>query len=163
MATTNQDLLRQFDRGLRVQGSVILAPDGSSILLDRWLAHCPVPRARRALTPSDNAPDRFLSGLLTVVRPLLTRTPAIKLSGETHVLDAIVELLNALLAVEHDFALVLENYEAIATPDIHAAVRLIVDYPPPQMHLYLVSESVPPIPLARLRVRRQLIEIDMRS
>lgn len=57
--------------------------------------------------------------------------------------DAVAGLLNAL----------------IAAPAIHAAVGLMLDYPPPQMHLYLAGASEPPLPLARLRVRRQLVKI----
>jgi LuxR family maltose regulon positive regulatory protein len=84
-------------------------------------------------------------------------------SVEPSLLDATGELLNRLLAVEEDFALVLEDYHVITAEAIHSAIRLMVSYPPPRMHVYLVSRTVPPLPLPRLRVRQQLVEIDMRG
>lgn len=76
--------------------------------------------------------------------------------------DSITPLLNVLLEVRGDFILILEHYQRITAPVVHAAVSLMADYPPPQMHLYLVSATIPPLPLARWRVRQRLVEIDLR-
>ena len=55
--------------------------------------------------------------------------------------------------------LVVENYHVIEAAAMHAIVQLMLDYPPPGLVMVLVSQSVPPLELARLRVRRQMVEV----
>jgi LuxR family maltose regulon positive regulatory protein len=162
MMTDLETLLQQLDRGMEVRLTLVLTPDGSPPLLNRWLANRAMPWARRRLTRADNAPAHFLANLAAALRPLVPDLTPRPLSPEIDVLDVTGELLNALLAVEEDFALILEAYHTITASDVHAAVTLMADYPPPRLHLYLVSKSRPPLPLPRLRVRQQLVEIDLR-
>ncbi|HEX6035700.1 MAG TPA: tetratricopeptide repeat protein, partial [Anaerolineales bacterium] len=58
-----------------------------------------------------------------------------------------------------DFVLVLDDYHVIETPDIHQQVSFLLEHVPPHMHLVISSRSDPPLPLARLRARDQLIEL----
>jgi LuxR family maltose regulon positive regulatory protein len=162
MTTNCETVLQELDRGMAVPLTLVLTPDGCSTPLNLWLKRRSMPRARRALTAADNQPTRFLSVLTTILRPLLPPHEQMRRSPRSDLLDGIADLLNALLAVEDDFAVILEGYQAIGAPEVHAAVALMVDYPPPRMHLYVVSQTVPPLPLPRLRVRRRLVEIDLR-
>ena len=155
--------IEHLDRGLHVPLTLILTPDGAPEWLGHWLAHHRGPWARYALTTADNRPEHFLANLTAALRAAVPTLRPILIPTETDPLDATAELLNALLAMEKDLAVILENYQTITTPAVHAAVRLMVDYPPPCVHLYLVSQRVPPLPLARLRVRQQLVEIDLRG
>jgi LuxR family maltose regulon positive regulatory protein len=54
---------------------------------------------------------------------------------------------------------VLDDYHAITSEEIHAAVSLILEHLPPTAHLVLTSRVDPPLPLPRLRVRDELAEI----
>src|SRR6185312_7762102 len=44
-------------------------------------------------------------------------------------------------------------------PAVHAAVAFLLDHLPPALHLVIASREDPPLPLARLRARRQLVEV----
>jgi len=161
MATKPTAIRQKLDRGMTVPLTLILTIDGSPEPLRRWLGERPAPWARCALTVADNVPTQFIAHLTTALRPLMPKRHPMP-GSQAAVLDATTALLNALLDVPEDFALVLEDYQTITSPAIHAAVTLMADYPPPQMHLYLISQTVPRLSLARLRVRRQLVEIDLR-
>lgn len=167
MATDPQAVLEKLDRGMSARLTLVLAPggspDGSREMLRRWLEGRTWPCVHHSLTAADNAAGRFLANLAGALRPLLPGEVPVPSADDVALLDATAELLNALLDVHEDFALVLEDYHVITAATVHAAVTLMVDYPPPRMHLYLISRNVPPLPLPRLRVRRQLVEIDLRA
>ncbi len=55
--------------------------------------------------------------------------------------------------------LALDDYHVIETDSIHGALTFLLDHIPPHMHLVILSRTDPPLPLARLRARSQLIEI----
>ena len=162
MRSKSEASLEILDRGMGTRLTLILTPDGSPDVLNRWLATRSTPRVRLELTAVDNSPAQFVSSLTSALRPLAQVPEPAKISSESELLDATAELLNALLDVEDDFALILENYHVITAPRIHGAVALMVEYPPPCLHLYLASCTVPPLPLPRLRARQQLVEIDLR-
>lgn len=160
---TGDAILERLDRGMHARLTLLLTPDGTPRLLRRWLAERTWPRVRVALTAADDEAGRFVERLAGALRPVVVAELPMGLADEEALLEATGAMLNALLTVEEDFALILENYHVITCHAVHAAVSLMVEYPPPQMHLYVVSRTPPPLPLARLRVRRQLVEIDLRE
>lgn len=162
MTTETGIILGQLDRSLRVPVTLILTPDSAPRLLHRWLAARPEPQARHVLTTEDNTPAHFVAHLAAALRGLIPAVDPVRLSREIDLLDAVTKLLNGMMAIEQHFALVLEEYQIITAPTVHDAITMMATYPPPRMHLYLVSRTRPPLPLARLRVRRQLVEIDLR-
>jgi LuxR family maltose regulon positive regulatory protein len=68
-------------------------------------------------------------------------------------------LVNDLAATSESFVVVLDDYHAIYAESIHEAVEFLIVHQPPQVHLVLVTRHNPPLPLPRLRVRGQLLEI----
>ena len=70
-------------------------------------------------------------------------------------------LLNHLAdrSAEGDLVLALDDYHVIEQPAIHAMVAFLLDHLPPHMHLAVATRVDPPLPLARLRARRQLTEL----
>jgi len=68
-------------------------------------------------------------------------------------------LMNALSTLSDHFILVLDDYHFIKTPAIHEAMTFLFDHLPPQMHLLLTARTDPDLPLDRLRVRHELLEI----
>lgn len=73
---------------------------------------------------------------------------------------AMADLINALAWCNNDIVLIIDGYEP--TPMVDALLSFLLEYQPPQLHLYIVSESRPDIAsLPRWRVRRQLVEIDL--
>jgi LuxR family maltose regulon positive regulatory protein len=68
-------------------------------------------------------------------------------------------LLNDLSSLDQDVALVLDDYHVIESPAIHSALTFLLDHLPPRMHVVVATRVDPPLPLARLRARDQLVEI----
>jgi len=68
-------------------------------------------------------------------------------------------LLNELGQLDQPFVLVLDDYHFITAQAVHEALAFILEHQPPQMHLVLLTRTDPPLPLARLRVRNQLVDI----
>jgi LuxR family transcriptional regulator, maltose regulon positive regulatory protein len=141
---------------------------GKSTLLSDWLASCAIPVAWLSLEPEDNEPVRFLSYLLAALQtydPHLT-TIRHRLDGPLHpsLMKAMLTLLiNDLLlsratAQEH-IVLVLDNYQVITDESIHQALSFLMEHLPPRVHLILTTRVDPPLPLAQLRGRDDLLEL----
>ena len=59
----------------------------------------------------------------------------------------------------HPFILALDDYHVIEAMPVHQQLDFLVEHQPPQMHLVLITREDPPLPLARLRARGQMLEI----
>lgn len=57
--------------------------------------------------------------------------------------------------------LVLDDYQLIENPAIHQGMMRLLQRMPHHLHLILVSRTIPPLPLARLRANRELIEVSI--
>ena len=57
------------------------------------------------------------------------------------------------------WVLVLDDYHVIAAPEVHEAMSFLLDHVPDQLHLMIATRADPPLPLARLRGRGQLVEV----
>ena len=55
--------------------------------------------------------------------------------------------------------LVIEDYHVIASPEVHEAVTFLLDHAPARLELVLTTRVEPPLPIARLRARGELLEI----
>ncbi len=115
------------------------------------------------LDDADNDIQRFLACIETAVADLmegnraqLTNNRPGQSAGDT-ALD-----LFARLAGEHSaFALFLDDFERLHEPAALGLVREVIDHLPANCQLLIGSRGLPDIGLARLRVRGQLLEIDV--
>ncbi len=57
------------------------------------------------------------------------------------------------------WVLVLDDYHLITAPEVHEAVTFLLDHAPDQVHLMVATRADPPLPVARLRSRGQLVEV----
>ena len=55
--------------------------------------------------------------------------------------------------------LVLDDYHVIEAPEVHDGMAFLLEHQPPQLHLVLATRVDPPLPLAQLRARGQLVEV----
>jgi LuxR family maltose regulon positive regulatory protein len=69
------------------------------------------------------------------------------------------ELINSLLHLAGDRFLIMLDYHQIENPTIHSMVAYLIDYLPPNLHLVITSQVIPPLQIPRLRARRKLLEI----
>jgi LuxR family maltose regulon positive regulatory protein len=74
--------------------------------------------------------------------------------------EAIVtSLINEVSPLPDRVVLVLDDYHLIGAQSVHDALEFLLRHLPPVMHLVIASREDPPLPLARLRARDQLIEL----
>lgn len=157
-----------LERGLRGPLTLISAPAGSgkTTLLGEWHAHAGrnVPVAWLSLDPEDNEPLRFLtyiSAALDSASPSLAGSIlSVLQSPEPPALDFIVTtLLENLGALRTEVVLALDDYHLITNSFIHDFINRLVSHSPPALHLVILTRADPPLPLSRLRVRNELVEI----
>jgi LuxR family transcriptional regulator, maltose regulon positive regulatory protein len=159
-------LVARLNEALNDRLTLISAPAGfgKTTLLSEWIPHSPRCVAWVSLDAGDNDPIRFWTygiAALQMLQPSLGENALILLQApQPPVLELILaNLLNELAAFPDDFALVFDDHHVIENPALHDNVTFLLDHLPPNMHLILTSRTDPPIPLARLRARRQLSEI----
>lgn len=99
------------------------------------------------LSPPDNVSQESISGLGMAqnIESMFTR------------------LINGLIQLDGDHFMIFDNYQIIREPEIHAIVANLIDYLPPNFHLIIASKNKPPLQIPRLRVRRELLEIDLKD
>lgn len=120
-----------------------------------------------SLEPADNLPAHFQSSLEAALdkglngASISARNLGTRIERREAEEDAVIEHINRLVEAPPGFTLAFDCYHAITSPEVHTAVQLLLDYLPPQVHLLIASRKEPPLQLARLRVRRQLVEIHM--
>ena len=73
--------------------------------------------------------------------------------------DVLVSLVNDLDELAGPTVLALDDYHVIDAPDVHEAVTFLLDHLPPQVTLAITTRADPPLPLARLRARGELLEL----
>ncbi|HEV2811637.1 MAG TPA: hypothetical protein VGW10_00175, partial [Solirubrobacteraceae bacterium] len=143
------------------------AGSGKTTLLSAWATSPAEPRpfAWVSLEAADSVPSRFWSYVveaLAAVRPGLDRAvlPLLKAPGVHLEHVALPFLLNALAADDAAAVLVLDDYHLVESPEVHASVAFFVEHLPPSLELVISTRVEPPLPLPRLRVRGDLLEID---
>ena len=177
-------LLELLDRGLDRPVSLVSAPAGfgKTSLLSAWRSsptgsQCCL--AWLTLDDGDNDPVRFWQyavsalamvlpgigeGVLTLLRSIAQAPggdrgvgwPEAIATGLINDLDAIAE---GGAQPCRPLIFVLDDYHTIRNQAIHDSVAFFIEHLPPQAHLILLTRADPPLPLARLRVRDQLVEI----
>ncbi len=68
-------------------------------------------------------------------------------------------LINDVAARLVSCVLVLDDYHAIESRPIHAAMSFLLDHLPPQLRLVIATRADPPFSLSQLRARQQMIEL----
>jgi LuxR family maltose regulon positive regulatory protein len=118
-----------------------------------------------ALDEHDNEPARFLAYLQAAIARAMQSLDHphdgmdAAWPGTADRAVALTRLINGLAALDHDLVLVLDDYHVISAPAIHATVAFLLDHLPDRVCLAIGSRADPPLPLARLRVREQLVEL----
>jgi LuxR family maltose regulon positive regulatory protein len=140
---------------------------GKSTLLATWLEAAGLRGAWLALDPRDNDAVRFTRRLEAAAATLAGRADAPPLVDPTQRFDAelaLASVLDALdAAAEREPAggavLVLDDYHVVGDPAVHRLVGLLVERLPGGSRLAIATRADPPLPLARLRARGELVEI----
>jgi LuxR family maltose regulon positive regulatory protein len=159
-------LIERLNAGLTHRLTLISAPAGfgKTTLLSAWIPQSQRCVAWVSLDEGDNDPTRFWSYFISAVQMLDSQLGqnALRLleSPQRFPFDLILtSLLNDLTAFHQELVVVLDDYHVIENPAIHEVLTFLLDHLPLQVHLIMTTRVDPPLPLARLRARGQLIEL----
>lgn len=166
-----QRLTARLDGGLAARLSLVVAPAGfgKTTLVGEWVNHMRNSGtmawnvAWLSLDELDNEPFRFVAHLiaaLQTVEPTLgNAAQALLSSSQLPSAEMVMTvLINDFAAVSTPVALVLDDYHVIRVEWVHSATHFLLDHQPPSLHLVLIGREDPPLPLSRLRARRELAE-----
>ena len=163
-------LLERLRRGAESKLTLLSAPAGfgKTTLLAEWLAAVrradDGPSAWLSLDPSDSQALSFWSYVIAALQTVAPGVGADSLSLLRQPQPPPIELvldpaLNELSATSHEIVLVLDDYHVIDAHDVHEGMAFLLEHLPPQVHVVIATRADPPLPLARLRGRAELVEI----
>ena len=159
-------LFSRLDQGLSRRLVLLSASAGcgKTTLLVEWANRVDAAVAWLSLDEGDNDVARFSAGLLGSLKHCASeQVAAVAASHQSPRppgLDALLtSLANQLAGLPREVILVLDDYHLIHSPPIHQYLTHLLDRLPPNLHLYISTRADPPLPVARLRTRNQLLEI----
>lgn len=148
--------------------SVILvsAPAGSgkSTIISAWLSEQHRSYCWYSLDEWDNDLTDFFNYLIAGLKSIDEQAAehlaqvfdAFQSIGFEGLLKALIHQLHA---IDHPFILVLDDYQVIHNAQIHQVLRTILEHLPELMQLVLITRADPPLPLAKLRADKRLLEL----
>jgi LuxR family maltose regulon positive regulatory protein len=133
-------------------------------LVSSWLRENDVPSTWLSLDEGDNDPFRFLQSFLCAFQQIAPTVGLDLLNMLQGVQPPPFEGLMGLLINEMDkipihSVLILDDFHLISARPILEMLTFLLEHMPPQMHMALLSRTDPLLPLSRLRVRNQLVDI----
>ena len=175
-------LLARLNEGLTHPLTLLSAPPGfgKTTLLSEWAMQDKFRVAWLVLDAADNDPVRFWSYVIAALQQIdaaigSSSMTLLQLPGAAameSMLGALVNEIDSLPdnrvtefspseieGIRAGLILVLDDYHVIETPSIHQQLSFLLDHFPPHMHLVISTRADPPLHLARLRARDQLMEL----
>jgi LuxR family maltose regulon positive regulatory protein len=149
--------------------TLISAPAGwgKSTLLAAWAGHDTErrPFAWLSLDARDGEGGRFWTYFVAALRTLdprfgLAALELLTAPGVDMEREALPVLINEIEALPEPFVLVLDDYHAIGSPAIHAQLAYLLEHLPAACEVAIATRVEPQLPLARMRVRGELLEIE---
>jgi ATP/maltotriose-dependent transcriptional regulator MalT len=162
-------LTERLDREPGRKLTLISAPAGfgKTTLLVEWLRERAGDKGSVAwlsLDEGDNDPTRFLSYLVAALQAIEEGIgegvlSALRSPEPPRIENITAALINELAALQQELTLVLDDYHLIDSEPVHGVVSFLLERLPSDVHLVVSSRIDPPLPLARLRARGQIMEI----
>jgi len=158
-------LVQRLNRGLDRKLTLIAAPAGSgkTTMVSAWAREARVPVAWLSLGSGENDLGRFLTYLVAALRLVIEGLDAsfglLLRGGDPPVEEVLTEIINTVDSKKQPLVLVLDDYHLVETSDVHEALWFLVRHQPRQLNIVLLSRTLPPLPLARLRARGELCQI----
>ncbi len=165
---SRQRLFELLDAGSQRSLTLLSAPAGfgKTTLLASWTVHTNLPIAWFSVDEGDNDTVRFVAYLIAALDSVLSSGIGEKFQGFSQsyhpsIQPVLVQLINHLAEEAEPFVLILDDYQFVHSLEVHQALTFLMEKIPACMHLIIATRSDPPLPLARLRARDQLVEIRM--
>lgn len=173
-------LLSRLDGCLEVPLTLISAPAGfgKTTLVSQWLErvrqknHSAARTAWLSLDAQDGEPVRFLSyfiaALQTIYPDACPQTAQLlksqELPSEQSLLALLVNEIDALGAASQNdraehLVIVLDDFDAMQNEAANQLLELLIQFPPPRLHLILTCRRDPRLPLAQFNAQQKLLEL----
>ncbi len=156
----------KLDAGMYVPFTLITAPAGfgKTTLIGTWIQQRETTAAWVTLESNDDELVlfwRYVVASLDRLHPVIGEQVRAWLQElrPPNIEAMLTVLINALVALPHDMLLVLDNYHVITAPSIQRSLAFLLEHMPAHFHLIIATRVDPPLPLARFRVRGQLVEL----
>ncbi len=140
---------------------------GKSSLLATWatIDHENRSFAWFAIDDADNDPVRFWTYVIEALRTVEPSIGSVSLAvlhaPGTGLTDVVLpELINEIATAGSSVILALDDYHLIKKPEIHASLAFLIEHLPPVLTLAIATRTEPCLPVAKLRARGELVEID---
>ncbi len=154
---------------------VIAAPAGfgKTTLVTSWINNIHQPRsiltaevAWLSLGEEDNDLNLFWLYVITSLQTLQAEIgrqaqSLLRLPNPPDMEATLATLINDLAQHAEPLVFILDDFHHVRNPAIHKSLAYFIEHEPSQFHVMIVSRTDPPLPLALLRGRQQLIEIRM--
>ncbi len=165
-AVVRPRLLERLDAGANRKLVLLCAPAGfgKTTLVRTWLTNSDEAMAWVSLDEGDADPTRFLAHVVAALRgavPGVGEAAIRDLAGPAPPPHAVVltGLLNELVTLDAPVTLVLDDAHAAESHAVDELVTLLLERSPARMRLVVTTRQDPAWPLARWRVRGQLLEL----
>ena len=164
-------LVEQLNHTAGISLILVCAPAGygKTTILAEWgqdLIQRGISIAWYALDPSDDDAVPFASYLVAslakAIGPHNGFSRILQILRKSTELDfhkVLPALINIIVSINRECILILDDYHLISAPAIHSMIAYLIEHLPGNMHIAIGSRSDPPLPLARLRARGQLLEL----
>ena len=142
---------------------------GKSVLISSWLERCGWSSAWLSLDEGDSDLHRFLTYFLAAVKRTFPNacqntTDRLNSARMDSVATLAINLSNDLGAIQEPFFLVFDDYHHIsAESPVNELLTVLLERPPPLLHLVIVTRVDPPLPLGALRAKGQVMDICARD
>ena len=160
------ELIQKLDKLHEYKLALIVASAGygKTALVSEWIAQNQLKVAWFSIDAGDNDPVRFwdyvIAAIQTLYPPIGEQALTLLHEPQPLPIETILStLINELSAVPDLFTVVLDDYHVIQSAAIHEGLAFLVEHMPSQMRLVMTTRTDPPLPLARMRVRGQLLEL----
>jgi LuxR family maltose regulon positive regulatory protein len=136
---------------------------GKTALLRRWAGTETRPFVRLAVDLGHNEPRRLVDALTGALATAAGADPAdvaaLAADPAPAATAALTRLGKLVAGCTRSFVLALDGVQALESPFAAEALSVVVDNVPPGSQLALATRHAPPVPLGRLRERRDLLHL----
>lgn len=159
-------MVDQLNEGLQAPLSIIcgIAGSGKTSLARDWSASLGAPSAWISLDAADNDLPRFADVIAAASSEVChgvgqALVADLALQPNLAPADLAISLADEILAFSQDVILILDDFQAITSLKVYAIEEALLRFPPPNLHLCIVTRIDPPLQLVRYRTRFAFTEI----
>ena len=160
-------LMRRMEAGSDARLTLVSAPAGfgKTTVVAGWLQEATAADrsvAWLSLDATDNEPASFWSYVATALEravPGIGMGALAALAASAPTKSVLTTLLNDVVAAPGEVWLVLDDYHLVDSQAINEGVAFLLEHLPGQAHVVISTRADPDLPLARWRVRGELVEV----